>query len=301
MSVILDALKKLDREKSLRRSGTANIAVEILKPDLPRPEKRMKMSFVIVTATALATAALTYAVVEFRFLSKSSPPAIVTPRAPSQQVAPRPNSGIPLKSSLPPSMNPPVPSQQISPAPLHSSVLSKSSPPVSANPPTPNEQAAPASPNSSTLPKSSTPAALNPPVPSQQVVPASVPREPANSVRDEVNRVPLSIESPVEGKTPAASFGEEETGKNVLSEKAKLAPRSAEPSAEPASVKPAATPPLLRLSAIVWHEEPSKRIAMINGIMTNEGSVIEGVKIEEIQTNRVRLSHNGRAFEISLR
>ena len=125
MSVILNALKKLDREKSLRRSGTANIAIEILKPDLPRPEKRIKMSFVIVTVTALATAALTYAVVEFGFVSKSSPPAIVSPPAPSQQVAPAPNPGIPLKSSSPAPMHPPAPSQRILPAPLNSDVLSK--------------------------------------------------------------------------------------------------------------------------------------------------------------------------------
>jgi len=33
MSVILDALRKLDREKSWRKKGTANIAVEI--PEAP--------------------------------------------------------------------------------------------------------------------------------------------------------------------------------------------------------------------------------------------------------------------------
>ena len=40
MSLILDALKKLDREKSTRRDRTANIAADILGPDLPRPGKR---------------------------------------------------------------------------------------------------------------------------------------------------------------------------------------------------------------------------------------------------------------------
>ena len=61
------------------------------------------------------------------------------------------------------------------------------------------------------------------------------------------------------------------------------------------------TPSSLRLSAIVWHEEPSKRIAVINGTITTEQSVIEGVKIEVIYPNRVRLSHNGRPFEILLK
>ena len=42
MSLILDALKKLDREKSSRRNGTANIAVEILRPDAPVPRKESR-------------------------------------------------------------------------------------------------------------------------------------------------------------------------------------------------------------------------------------------------------------------
>ena len=41
MSQILDALKKLDRERSSRPNGAADIAVEILRPNLPRPAKRI--------------------------------------------------------------------------------------------------------------------------------------------------------------------------------------------------------------------------------------------------------------------
>ena len=274
MSVILDALKKLDREKSLRRSGTANIAVEILRPDPPHPGKRVQMPLVIVALTTVVTAALTYAVVEFGFVSKSSPPAPMNPPASSQQVAPAPlNSGVLLKSLPPAAVNPPASSQQLVPAPVNSDVLSKPSPS----------------------------APVNAPAPTQGVAPALVSLEPVRDARDEINRVPLKIEDPAEGKDPATSQGEKETVKSVISEKGKVVPGSTEPSAEPTPVRPATTPPLLRLSAIVWHEKPSKRIAMINGILTNEGSFIEGVKVEEIQANRVRLSHNGRVFEISLR
>jgi len=62
MSVILDALKKLDREKSSRRSATANIAVEILSPDLPRPGKRIPLYAAIALLASIATAAITYSV-----------------------------------------------------------------------------------------------------------------------------------------------------------------------------------------------------------------------------------------------
>ena len=61
MSLILDALKKLDREKSSRRNGTANIAAEILKPSMSRPGKRILRYFTTISLTAIAAAAITYA------------------------------------------------------------------------------------------------------------------------------------------------------------------------------------------------------------------------------------------------
>ena len=62
----------------------------------------------------------------------------------------------------------------------------------------------------------------------------------------------------------------------------------------------ATTPPLLKLSAIVWYEQPSERFAMINGMKANEGSVIEGVKVVEIHPTSVRFLYNGQHFEISM-
>lgn len=224
MSVILDALKKLDREKSFPRDGTANIAVEILRPDLPHSGKRIPLYFVIVTLTAVATAAITYAVVEFGFLSKSSPPA-----------------------------------------------------------------------------------PMNSPAPSQQVVSAPLSHEPVHDARDEINRVPPKIQNPVEGKNPAesqnlaTSLGQKEANQNVIIEKATVAPEIAKKPTEQTPDGSATTPPSLKLSAIVWYEEPSKRFAMINGVIITEGSVIEGVKVEEIYPDRVRFSHNGRPFEISIK
>lgn len=120
MSVILDVLRKLDREKSSRRrSATANIALEILKPDLPRSEKRIPLYFAAVGLTAIATAAITYALVGFGFLSKSPSPELINPPTTSQEITQAPlDSGSLSKSSLPPPKSPPVLSQQVTPAPL---------------------------------------------------------------------------------------------------------------------------------------------------------------------------------------
>jgi len=43
-----------------------------------------------------------------------------------------------------------------------------------------------------------------------------------------------------------------------------------------------------------------KRKAIVNGMSVSVGSVIEGARVEEILGNRVRFSHGGKTFEISV-
>ena len=217
MSVILDALRKLDREKSSRRNGTAPIAVEILKPDLSHPGKKIPPVLAAVFLTAIAAAAITYVLVSAPgFLSKSSPPVPV---------------------SLSPS------SQQATPVPLF--------------------------------------------------------REPVRDAQDQVNRLPPKIKIPAESKPTETSSGEKKTTRNVVSEEAKAAPENTKKTVEHPTGS-TTTPPSLKISAIVWYEDPSKRFAMINGTIATEGSLIEGVKVVEINPTAVRFLHNGQHFEIPI-
>jgi general secretion pathway protein B len=224
MSVILDALKKLDREKSSRRSGTANIALEILRPDLPRPGKRIPRYIAIAFLASIATAAITYSViVKGGFLSKSSPPLAMNPLALNQQVAPVP-----------------------------------------------------------------------------------LPSEPIPDAREEISPAPPKIQSPVKSKRPPASLveskrDERKMNRNVSQKEADVAIEKTKIPAENAPNEPAPSSPSLNISAIVWYEEPSKRFAMINGLIATEGSVIEGMKVEEIYPNRVRFLRNGQPLEISIK
>jgi general secretion pathway protein B len=224
MSVILDALKKLEREKSSRRSGTADISLEILRPDLPRPGNRIPLYVAIAFLTSIATAAITYSVmVKNGFLLKSSPPAAVDP----------------------PSLN-------------------------------------------------------------QEVAPVTLSSEPVRSARDEISPVPPKIQSPVKSKNPAAASVENKgdeikvnqnvspSGVNIAGEKTKMPPAS--PLKGPATASPS-----LNISAIVWYEEPSRRFAMINGLIVAEGAVVEGMKVEEIYPDRVRFLHNGQHLEIFIK
>ena len=143
MSLILDALKKLDREKSSRRNGTSNIAVEILRPDATRPGKRIPLYLLVVALTAVVTAALTYAVVEFRFLSKPSPPATLHP--PSMSPEPRLAPLQSVKSSSSETVQSPAPGPPDTPAPQNSGSQAKSSPPPAVSPPAPKSADCPGS------------------------------------------------------------------------------------------------------------------------------------------------------------
>ncbi len=238
MSVILDALKKLDREKSSRRNEKANIAVEILRADLPRPDKRVPRYAAIALLTAFATAVVTYGVmVKGGFLSKSIPPP-----------------------------------------------------------------------------------AVNPPVLRQERVPVPPSSEPTPGARDEINPEPPEVQIPVRARKPAAPLAQSEihetkAKQNVAAKETDLPaeqPRlPAEPSRQPsekprASAEPSAPAsakalPTMNISAIVWYEEPSKRFAMINGLIVMEGAVIEGMKVEEIFPDRVRFLHQTQHLEIHIK
>jgi general secretion pathway protein B len=277
MSVILDALRKLDREKSSRRSAPANIAVEILRPDLPRPMKKFPLVIATVSLTAIAAVVVTYVVIlKFGFLTKSPPPEQKSLPVSTQPIAPAPSDSSLLSTLSPPGpMNLPALSQQGAPTPPDSGFPSKSSLPAPANLPVASRQVAPAPLDSGSPSKSPPTAPTSPPVPSQQIVPSPSSRESARDARGEIGRVSPKIQAPAESK-------------------------SSKTAASPSNGS-VTTLPSLKLSAIVWYEDPSKRFVMVNGVIANEGSFVEGVKVEEIYPDRVRFSHNGRPFEIPIK
>jgi general secretion pathway protein B len=224
MSVILDALKKLDRERSSRRSGTANIAVEMLRPDFPRPGKRAPLYATLAFLIVVAAVAITYTVMGKR--------------------------GTPPKSSPPLAMNSPSPLQSAESVPLPRESVRE-----------PQDELGPVSP------------------------------KPQTSVKSKRSPAPL----------PENRAGEKKTNQSVVLKEADIAPPKPKIPVEPSPSGFASTSPSVNISAIVWYEEPSRRFAMINGVIATEGSVIEGMKVEEIFPNRVRFFHNSQHFEIFIK
>jgi cell division protein FtsN len=73
----------------------------------------------------------------------------------------------------------------------------------------------------------------------------------------------------------------------------------------PVSVPPSATvraviKPTLNVNGIAFQEGGSDNMAVINGMTVSNGSIIEGVMVEDIQKDRVRFSQAGEKFEIIL-
>ena len=329
MSLILDALKKLDRERSSRRNKTADIAVEILRPDLPHQRKGILRYLAAASLAAVATAAITYVVItEFGLFGKSPVPAPVNSQALSRQAAPAPSPREPLRETReettqvspkiqdqaagkspvvpapPPSLGPAdtkPQSQQATLAPAPRKSLRKTPEKTVRVSPKIQDQAAGKSSTVSGLQPPPSPADTKPL--SQPTTPAPAPREPLRETREETAQIPPKIQDQAEGKGSAVSAPQpppSPAGTKPLSQPAAPAPALREPLQPKIPNASGTTPPSMRLSGILWSEQPSERRAVINGMFLTEGSVIEGVKVIEIGPTRVRLSHNGRPFEVSI-
>ena len=63
---------------------------------------------------------------------------------------------------------------------------------------------------------------------------------------------------------------------------------------------PIKTVPTLRVNGIAFQDGSASSVAIINGTPATNGTVIDGVKVEEIYRSRVVFSYNGEKFEINL-
>jgi len=358
MSLILDALKKLDREKISRRKGIPDLAAEVLRTYPDRPRKRVPMYLLALSLTALATVGITYGIiVKPGFLPKSAPPSAGIPLAPDKLVASASSeAGSQAKPSAPFPVIPPAPGQKDAPippgldSPAKSSVsaptsppasrtqreaasvkpgaLSKPPPPAPVSPPVPGKRVAavppkpgpparpspgkprtpsasvqkvPATPpESGVLTKPSSPAPASSPEPRRQVAPSPPFQEPTpgfqSGAQPEVSKIPVRPYS----RPPAISPGDKDVPPKVTSREAIAPPGRDSKPGVPVAGKSAADPPPLKISGIVWNEEPSMRRAVINGSLTSEGSTIEGVTVVEIFPTKVRFLHQGAYFEKSV-
>lgn len=134
----------------------------------------------------------------------------------------------------------------------------------------------------------------------RQTVPAPQPSAPAAAATPApppaaVSAVPS--ESDARTKQPGMAAGDSRpaTTKGRVSAK-----REVDTQRPPRSGEATASRPDVKISGIVWQEESSESKAMINGRVAREGETVDGMKILEIHPTRVRLSYDGKSFNVGM-
>ena len=265
MSSILKALRKLEEEKAATRDGGLDIGRDILRASGRRPALSWPLPAAILGAVLLVGWGV------YQFAVPSAPVALMAPatRAPAPASAPVPPAQTPV-SLLPP--RPIAP-----PAPLNLSPRT-----VVAEPPVVEETMANEEPASFPAAVRSRPSAK----PLAAVVPMPAP-------------LPKAVAVPT--APPAAAIAPAPVAVPVVPPATVATPAIV---AAPAVVAapPAAAPPgpALLLSGIAYHDDPEARLAVINDLPVMIGTFIESAVVEEILRDRVRLSRDGKSFEIRL-
>jgi len=227
-------------------------------------------------------------------LQKSSPSPPPRYGVPDRKSAPPPlvSSSPPKVSSLPP-VQPPadVLARKSIPPPLVSGSSPKvpSLPPV--QPPAPEEEDSGAS---SQTTKPDAPIYVSPKLREELERLRRGKREPYGPQREAPQR-----NLPLERKFPVPPATEGIASPPIIPRVPEVLPGASPQAAAQSPKTSAGGLPQLKISGIVWHEQPAMRRAVINGSFTSEGSQIEGVKVLEILPTRVRFSYQNQVFEIS--
>jgi general secretion pathway protein B len=220
MSVILDALKKIEEERKPRRTASIHLASDILRPEHARPRKRFVLLSIAASATVVSS--LTFAVMTWHNMQKESVPS----------------------------------TQAIAPPSIERTQDARTG-------------------KGGTVPVSEA---------ARSAGKAKGGAAPVHRASAPINATPLLPEK-AKKTGPAASARPD------------LLEDLSNPS-ESARQEPVPVPASLRISCIIWFEEPRERRAVVNGITIGEGATIEGARVEQIYPTRVRFSRNGKSFEV---
>jgi len=135
-----------------------------------------------------------------------------------------------------------------------------------------------------------------PPVQAPQAFPAPSPSVPAAVAEKPALPQVAEPGTPPDAASPAKQPGRSKEASKPTA-KGRASGRQESSSKAPArSGEGAASRPAVKISGIVWQEEPSERKAMINGKVARIGEMVDGMKVLEIHPTGVKLSHDGKTF-----
>ena len=280
MSSILKALKKLEEDKVRRGERAVDLAIDIHRGGQRRRQRGFPW---------WGLAAVVFAVMMIGVVWVSTHRQTVSSSVPEKAIA---NKAAAPESSVPPSASASE-NGQVSPASSPKVSAAASSPPPARIPP---------------LKKTQSP--VRPPVSSSSQDTGTAEVAGRSPVPGTANpgEIQLSSRQPSNAPVPSPNASVlSATGSRPVPLAATAATSaSSDPSAlaSPAPAAPGETTapkgPELRLTGIVWQDDPAERMAIINDLPVMVGTVIGGATVEKIQTDRVFVRLDGEEKELVL-
>lgn len=267
MSFILDALKKLEKEKAARKNGTINISNEILRDTYQPRRKPRRATSVTVVVAGLAVLLLGASGIYLwqkrgpddasktvaSPLAHTAPAVVHTPALPDKMPVPAATPTV-MPTATPVAMVTSQPSPSLRQGPRNTQLATRTE---AQRPPQVRERDK----------KKSTVAQQN----TRDNRPDRSPRPYRQSYDANQSAAPNPSPPPTPTPAPAMSPGSGSGSRSGLT-----------------------------VSGIAWQEKPAARRAVVNGTLLEEGATVDGATIEEIQPTRVYFSSGGRKFSLPI-
>ena len=257
MSLILDTLRKMEKDRNSRRGAALDIRPEVLRyRAAPKPQRTRPL-----LPVALVLVLLVVGVGAGVFLKGHRAGNVSERQVPEQNAPAAVLTATPTAPDLP-----------ATPATSVTAVTAVRS----------NRPAAPVSAVPAAFPAIPAVPAIAMPVAARKASPRSVPAPVSGAIPGSHRE-----RQPVAAKPQERPQARPETGRAAQSR----------PAHREAAVTPQAAPADIIISGIAWQDERSLRRAVVNGALVGEGAEVAGARVLEIREDRVRLSRGGQVFD----
>ena len=132
----------------------------------------------------------------------------------------------------------------------------------------------------------------------------AIPERPAEVSLEPLKPIQTEARQPVAAKPPAAIHSVAKRG--IRQDAEMIQPvKPASASRQPQRVLSNASEPeedaSLKVSGIIWAEESGARRALVNGLSVKEGDIVDGARVERIETHHIHFSKDGKRFDVPIR
>lgn len=140
-------------------------------------------------------------------------------------------------------------------------------------------------------PQPASPTIVRQSAPPERLQPRATPQRQSEQINESLPKAELKITP-----EPAAPVDKPEPEATTPQNRPVTAAEKSRPSTVIADTPEEINIPDLRVDTIIYHRQPSARLAIINDLPVMEGTDINGARVKEIMPDRVRFSYRGIVF-----